>query len=212
MIQITNCDKLLGVTIDQHLLFKNHVKKVFTKVSQSIALLRRIKQFLPHSARVKFYNAFIMPQLEYCCTIWGSSTDVSSLCKLQNRCAKIILNKPYDYSATQALKTLKLLPLPLRIKQRKAVLVYKCVNKLLPDYMCDMFQYVSSVSQRSTRQSASNKLYIPAKSLKIHAQSLAISGAEIWNAIPDEIRKIEDVHVFSKELYKLYFNDYFNVK
>ena len=209
-LQTTNNDKLLGVVIDQHLLFKKHVKKIYTKVSQSIALLRRIKQFLPHSARVKFYNAFIMPQLEYCCTIWGSSSEISSLCKLQNRCARIILDKPYDYSATEALRSLKILPLQLRIRQRKAVLVFKSLNKLVPDYMCDMFQYVTDVSQRSTRQSAASKLYIPNKLLNIHAQTLAISGAEIWNDIPVEVRNIKDVHVFSRTLYTKYFNDYFS--
>lgn len=62
--------KLLGVSIDQLLLFKDHMKKDFTKVGQSITLLRRIKQFIPLSARIKFDKTFIMPQLEYCCTMW----------------------------------------------------------------------------------------------------------------------------------------------
>ena len=106
-LQKTESYKLFGVIIDQNLTFNAHKKTVFTKVSRSIALLRRIKKFLPIDARVKFDNAFILPHLEYCCTVWGDSSEVSSLCKLQIRAAKVISDKPYDFSATETLRQLK---------------------------------------------------------------------------------------------------------
>ena len=105
-LQQTDSDKLLGVLIDNDLNFKAHIRKVHAKVSQSLALLRRIKNYLPISAKIKFYNAFIMPHLEHCCTIWGDSTDIISLCKLQNRAARMILDKPFDFPSFDALHQL----------------------------------------------------------------------------------------------------------
>ena len=89
----TGCDKLLGVNIDEN--FQKHISSVYTKISRSIALLCRIKTYFPLDARIKFYNAYILPHMEYCCTIWGNATDSSSLFKLKKRAAKIILDKPY---------------------------------------------------------------------------------------------------------------------
>ena len=204
ILQQTCCDKLLGVEIDQNLNFQSHIKRIHAKVSQSIALLRRIKKFLPMNARIKFYNAYILPHLEYCCTIWGDSTDVKSLSKLQNRAARIILDKAYDFPSYDALNLLKWLPLQLRIKQRKAVLVYKSLNGLVPSYMSKLFQPISEINIRHTRNSIRNNLYVPSHNINCYKNSLAVSGAQIWNNIPDYIKICTDVKDFSKLLYKQY--------
>ena len=208
-LQTTDCDKLLGVLIDKDLNFKTHVKKIHSKVSQSIALLRRIKKFLPINARIKFFNAYIMPHFEYCCTVWGDSTDVTSLCKLQNRVARLILDKPYDFPSSEALFLLKWLPLQLRIKQRKAVMVFKSLNGLLPSYMRNLFVNISEVNTRSTRLSNKNNLYVPSFNVNIYKNSLAVSGAMIWNDIPEKIKNCNDEHSFSKSLYQHYLSDYY---
>ena len=203
-LQTTKSDKLLGVFIDQYLTFKSHIKTVITKVGRSILLLWRIKKFLPPNARIKFYTAFIMPHLEYCCTIWGDSTEVLLLAKLQNRAARQILDKSFDFPSADALRSLKWLLLPTRIKQRKAVLVYKSLNELLPSYITGMFKYVSSISTRVTRNSLLNNLYVPLYNINAYGNSLAVSGAKIWKEIPIDIRNSANVHSFSKKLYHYY--------
>lgn len=54
-------------------------------VVPNIALLRRIKQFLPGFARRTFYIVFIQLHFDYCSTIWGKSSHTKTLYKLQNR-------------------------------------------------------------------------------------------------------------------------------
>ena len=43
---------------------------------------------------------------------------------------------------------------------RKCILTYKVLNNLTPEYL-NVFQYVSQVSSRITRQSVNNLLFVP---------------------------------------------------
>ena len=46
-LQQVNQQKVIGVVVDENLKWREHVNGVYKKISQTIALFRRIKQFLP---------------------------------------------------------------------------------------------------------------------------------------------------------------------
>ena len=77
-IKNTAQEKLLGVIIDKNLTWHSRVKKVKQTVAFKLSIFRKIKQFLPAQIRILYYNYYIKPHLEYCCTIWGlcSKTDI----------------------------------------------------------------------------------------------------------------------------------------
>ena len=56
----------LGVTVDNKLKFESQIKKIYRKVSQQIAVLKRMKKFLPLKLGEKLYRAFIAPHFNYC--------------------------------------------------------------------------------------------------------------------------------------------------
>ena len=58
--------KILGVTLDKDLSFKEHISDQLKKAYTKASALKRIKRFLPHDAMIKLYKAFILPHLEYC--------------------------------------------------------------------------------------------------------------------------------------------------
>ena len=58
--------ELLGVTVDDKLKFESQIKKIYRKVSQQIAVLKRMKKFLPLKLGEKLYRAFIVPHFNYC--------------------------------------------------------------------------------------------------------------------------------------------------
>ena len=104
------------------------------KINQRLGLLRRIKHLLPFRARIPFYKSLIMPLFEYADLVWGDKhnvTSMSSLQVLQNKAAKIILDRPLYSSASHALATLKWIPLEKRRFQQRRVHVYKCLNGLI---------------------------------------------------------------------------------
>ena len=124
-IEHSTSEKLLGLIVDQNLTWNSHVKRVHLQTSRNIALLRRIKNFLPLESRILFYNSFIQPYLDYCSAVWDTCPNSTSLHKLQKRAARIILDKHYLEHSTPLFKKLNWIPLPLRFKYRTATLMFR---------------------------------------------------------------------------------------
>ena len=53
-----------------------------------------------------YYNGYILPLFDNCCTVWGETTNLNleKQCKLQKRTARIILNAKYDIPSLQLFK------------------------------------------------------------------------------------------------------------
>ena len=81
-LQLTSCEKVLGVHIDDNLIWTNHFQNVSKKIFSYLWLLFQIKSYLSLQHRVLFYNAYIKPHFEYCCVIWGNSFN-SNLHKME---------------------------------------------------------------------------------------------------------------------------------
>ena len=80
------------------------------KINKKLNLLRRIKPYLPLSARITFFNSFILPLFDYGDIIWGDRGNASLMAELQvlqNKAARIILDLPARASATDALARLR---------------------------------------------------------------------------------------------------------
>ena len=69
-ISIANDDKsiaevssfsYLGVVINNHLSWRDHIDYISNKVNKKLGLLRRIKSCLPLEARPMFLNSYILP-------------------------------------------------------------------------------------------------------------------------------------------------------
>ena len=86
---IVNNAILLGLEIDNMLSFNLHVEMICKRLSSQIAVLRKIRAFLPLSQRLLYYNAIIRPVLSYVSVIWSSCNKVLlyRVLKLQKRAA-----------------------------------------------------------------------------------------------------------------------------
>ena len=58
--------KILGVTPDKMLTFKDHISGELKKAYAKSAALRHIKRFVPAEVMISLYNSFVLPHLEYC--------------------------------------------------------------------------------------------------------------------------------------------------
>lgn len=65
-IEFLRSIKILGVTLDKDLSYKEHISDQLKKAYAKASALRRIRRFLPHDAMIELYKAFILPHLEYC--------------------------------------------------------------------------------------------------------------------------------------------------
>ncbi len=60
-LEKVNSNKLLGVIVDKNLTQKFHIDKTAKSTCCNIALLRRIRKYLPHQTRITFYKSYIQP-------------------------------------------------------------------------------------------------------------------------------------------------------
>ena len=81
------------------------------------------------------------------------------------------------------------------------VMMFKCVNKLVPDYLVEKFTFRSQMHSKNTRQSS--QLNIPRCRLTTGQRSFAYRGAKLWNALVDNIKSTESVNVFKTRIVKL---------
>ena len=100
-------------------------------------------------------NSFVFSKLQYCSTVWSntSSSNIDKLQKVQNFAGRIILGlRKYDH-ISDGLRSLKWLPIREKLILNDATMMHKCINKLVPDYLADMFKSRSHVHNRQTRSS-----------------------------------------------------------
>ena len=74
--------------------WSDYVEYVISKVNQRLGLLSSIKHLLPLNARKLFYNSLVLPVFDYADLVWGEKTLMNDPQVLQNKAAKIILNRP----------------------------------------------------------------------------------------------------------------------
>ena len=130
--------KYLGIKLASDFTWSDHVEHVISKVNQRRGLLRRIKHLLPFTARLLFYNSLVLPIFDYADLVWGDKNNVelmNDLQVLQNKGAKIILDRQLYSSASDALVALKWLNLEQRRFYHRCIYVYKCINGLMDHSM-----------------------------------------------------------------------------
>ena len=88
MVEQVQVFKYLGVYMDINLNWHTHVEKKIQK-------RYLVKPFLTIDLSKTMFNSIVLPQFTYCDIIWASSdeTNISRLQKLQNTCARVILNE-----------------------------------------------------------------------------------------------------------------------
>jgi hypothetical protein len=89
--------KLLGVLFDEYLTFNQHLQYVQSKISRSLYLLNRSKNFLSKTALRMLYFATVHSHLNYCPFILSiaSKSQINKLFILQKKAIRIVTSSAY---------------------------------------------------------------------------------------------------------------------
>ena len=197
-IHASSVEKILGVNIDSSLSWHDQVESVIKKCNSLLYLLYRIKIYLSIEMRKLFFNAYILPHLDYCSIIWGNCNSCleNKLIRLQKRAARLILDKDFDTPSSTLFKDLNWMIFPERVKFQKAIIMYKIFNGQAPSYLTESFTPVSNIHDRNLRSSSNEQLYVPKPKTELFRKTLTYSGSVIWNSIPTHIRNAQSVREF----------------
>lgn len=212
VIEKVNCFKYLGIQLDPILSWINHIKVVEKRVSSYLGILWRVRLFVPRKILLKYYFAYIHSQLNYLISVWGrtASSHLVKLQTLQNRCLKIIFNKPLLYSTLTLYSDAchSVLPLTNLCDIQTTLFVHDVINN--PKFH-HTIQLITTNSSRSTRQ-RNNLQRIRAHTTR-GQNRLSFIGPTLYNLLPDNLKLLENRSIFNariKQHYKQKLNETFN--
>ena len=181
------------IMLNEQLHWKQHAHSICSKVNRRLGLIARIKYCLIHRAAKFVYNTFIEPILCYTDTAWGelSATSSKTLQRLQNRATRIVLRRDF---CKDTLIFLGWAELQMKRKRHKCVLVYKCLNMLVPQYLCNYFIRNYNVHGYETRRRTN--LHLPKPKLGLGKRSFKYLGMGFFNLLSRYIQKAESLSSF----------------
>ena len=140
-----------------------------------------------------------MPVFDYADVVWGDKDNVTLMGKLQilqNKAAKIILDRPFYSSATDALSSLKWLSLGKRRFYHRCIYIYKCVNNLNKHYL----KIVKNSETHSYNTRTKNNLRLPKVKRNWGKQRTCFQAINDWNNLDLSIRDSPSLSSFKSKL------------
>ena len=127
--------KYLGVIIDQHLTWNEHVSHITAKANKVKGFLQRnLKTGCPTTVKTICYKSLIRSILDYASIIWSPHTQKNILAveSVQRRSARFVTNNYSSYtSVTNLLTNLGWKPLTNRRNELKLAMLFKIIHHLV---------------------------------------------------------------------------------
>ena len=179
----------LGVVIHETLSWADHIDHVCNKANKRIGILRRIKHLLPMATRKLFVKTMILPILDYGDVVWGDKHNQTLMQKIQvtqNTAAKVILDRPKQSSAAEALADLNWKTMSARRRIHRLIFTYKGVNGLL-DWD---FNFLSFAETHNYNTRNKNNLVKPHSYETWGQIRFVCHCVDDWNSLPGYVRTL----------------------
>ena len=112
----------------------------------------------------------------------------------------------YDVSAKHLRISLRQDNLTKRRKKIKATLMFKILNGLALDYLQELFS-IHTTKYKLNVRNLEMKLNLPKPNTNYLKRSFSYSAASLWNNLPNNLRKIESLRSFKREVKRFYENE-----
>jgi len=183
----------LGVILDSDLTLTTHVSHIVSVCYFHVRQLSLIRRSLMADTAHVMVHALIHSRLYYYNGVL-SGLPAGQIARLQGvlrSAARLVLSLPSCVPVSAAMHdTLHGLDFPQRITYELALLVYKCLHGLAPEYLTRACVLLSTLSDRPhLRSSDDNKLFVPrAFTASMGPWAFCSSGPTSWNTLPARLK------------------------
>ena len=136
-IDINNHLKILGISLDNKLSFREHISIMLKKVYSKIGALRRLKRLVPANIMLLLYTSFVLSHFEYCNSLLlGIGKTLNKKLEDANYYGlRTIMNmgKSTDYESI--LRMADINTLEHRRIEQSLMIFFKCFKENGPDYV-----------------------------------------------------------------------------
>ena len=195
-IRLVSTAKNLGFRLDSQLNLSDQIQALKLSCYHKLRNISKMKYYLSTEQMQILVQSLVISSLDYCNGLYYgiNSKQLKQLQCIQNRACKTILGLKRKDHVSNHLKELHWLRIQERIEFKIILLTYKALNGLSPSYISELLQYNNISGSRSP----SLKTYIAKSSMGSRANTSVAPC--LWNALPDEIKHVDNISVFKKLL------------
>ena len=195
-INSVSSTKYLGVYIDCHLNWNDHVNYILKRVRGKLAAINRLRP-LPPSVFLLLYKAFIVPIFDYCDVVWQPSS--ARLCSK----IKYLHNKTMKLFSSASINSTNLPHSPSsRQRFHVAILAFKILHDLCPPYLHSVLKFTSDVTHRVSKNIY--RVFVPHVRTSFARNSFYFKSTSIWNSLNSKLYECTDLQRF-KRMYKSFY-------
>ena len=91
-IRPSHSAKELGIVLDSHLMFNEHVNDLVSKCTSSLCQINGVKHLFDDPILMNILNSLVFSKLFYCSSVWAGTTqkNILKLQSVQNFVARIV--------------------------------------------------------------------------------------------------------------------------
>ncbi len=200
--------KYLGLILDSHLSWQNHIDYISKKISKSLNIMTKVKKYLGKKALISIYYSLVYPYLMYGCILWGNNynASLSPIIRLQNRAIRIINDVDYFEHITPHYVDLGFLKFPDIVKSQTCLFFFDHMHDAKPSSFG--LTLISEQHNYSTRSASSQLLSIPRYRTNLRKFCPSVIGCYFWDDLPISAQKQTSKSQFKKSLHQYYFSQY----
>ena len=189
--------KYLGLTLDEHLNFNQHVQNVCNSIKRYFKIFYNIRRYLNIKQTEILYYSMIYSRIKYGITVYGftSKSNLNKIQTLQNQLMKVLTSREYRFPTNELHRIHKILKVNDILQQEKLSFVHNFVNNKLPPIFDDYYLKFAQIHNISTRNSNYNFI-IPISQSNFGSSSMKIEGAKLWNELDIQIKQISNIKTF----------------
>ena len=136
LIDIVDKIDFLGISLDKHLSWNQHVSKIGIKISKTICVMARMKKYVTCQTLKLIYCTLIQSYLMYGILVWGFNMKKVEI--LQKKAIRIIDKSFFLEHTEKIFKKYRLLKLNDIFKLRCLNFILRIVNGISPIQLCDI--------------------------------------------------------------------------
>ena len=208
-LKINSCIKYLGIYIDSHLSWKDHIEFLVKKIKRNIGLLSKLRHYVNTVTLKNMYYSLIHPFVIYGIIAWGNTyeTTLKPIFVLQKKALRIITFSSFDHPSSSLYKSLNIIKLPDLVKLTVAIFMYKYHNRLLPTAFQSFFTNVNKVHNYNTRLASKQSFYLPRARTNYAIFNIRFQGPRVWNLLKEDVKSLY-LSGFKNAIKNTYINNY----
>lgn len=176
--------KFLGLNIDEHLNWKQHIESLCKRINTYSYALYMLGKTVSKASVLTAYHGYVAPLLKYGIMFWGNSTDREAAFRAQKRCVRAICNLKQNDSCRTYFIDSNILTLPCMYILEVVLFVKK-----------NMHLYENLNSRRRNYNIA-----YPTNKTAMLNKSILCMAPRIYNHLPKSILEITNINAFKNKI------------